>query len=231
MRQLNTHEPSASTYPLEIRQHFCCSSKWQAITGLPVWCVFQASCGTLSEPRENDNLRTQPKIQKTPSCKTITNKRRNIVTKNILHCLNWSARSVSSTATYRDRELGCFGTLAHRFLLLMRYGKLTTYIGLRDIAEIVNPDNPLQTEAANGTEMPYVGWVEITLRLVGSAAEFQVSILIMKGNRQPRPIIGFNVNKHFVINSQTKEGTVEDEKLIKTKALPNLQEKNGQSIH
>lgn len=42
-------------------------------------------------------------------------------------------------------------------------------IKLRDIAEIIDPDDPLQIEAANGTEMPYVGWVEVTFRLAADA--------------------------------------------------------------
>lgn len=73
--------------------------------------------------------------------------------------------------------------------------------------------------------MTYVGWVEVTIRLVGSAAEFHVPVLVMKGNQQPHPIISFNVIEHVVTNSQTNEGNVEDEKLITmvTKAFPNLQ--------
>ncbi len=44
-------------------------------------------------------------------------------------------------------------------------------IKLRDIAEVVDPDDPLQTEAANGTKMLYVGWIEVTFRLVAGAKE------------------------------------------------------------
>lgn len=61
---------------------------------------------------------------------------------------------------------------------------------LRDISEIVDPDDPLQVEAANGTEMPYVGWVELTFRLAASTEEFHLPMFVMKGSQQPRPIIG-----------------------------------------
>lgn len=151
------------------------------------------------------SLRTQPRIQQTHS---ITDNRRNVMTKK---------HSTVPELIGKKSFVNCY-TQGKRTQVLWDTGSQVSAIDetwkadnlpdiqLRDIAEIVDPDNPLQIEAANGTEMPYVGWVEVTVRLVGSTAEFHVPILFMKGNQQLRPIIGFNVIKHVVTNSQTKEG-------------------------
>ncbi len=188
-----------------------------------------------SGQRKNLSSCTQPKIQQTHSCKTVSDQRKNIKTKK---------KSTLPELVGKKCLVNCY-IQGQRTQVLWDTGSQVSAVDetwkadnlpdiqLRDIAEIVDPDNPLQIEAANGTEMPYAGWVEVTVRLVGSTAEIHVPMLVMKGNRQPRPIIGFNVIEHVVTNSQTKEGNVEDGKLIKTvtKAFPNLQKKNGQSIH
>jgi len=106
-------------------------------------------------------------------------------------------------------------------------------IRLRDIAEIVDPDDPLQIEAANGTEMPYVGWVEVTFKLAAGVEEFHVPMLVMKGSQQPRPIIGFNVIERVVINSQNNQtNNTWEERLINTvkMAFPYLKKKTAQAF-
>lgn len=106
-------------------------------------------------------------------------------------------------------------------------------VKLRDRAEIIDPNDPLQIEAANGTEMPYVGWVEVTFRLADGTEEFHVPMLVMKGSQQPRRIVGFSVIARVVINNQVNQtNDVEGEKLIKTAkmAFPNLKKKTVKAV-
>lgn len=72
---------------------------------------------------------------------------------------------------------------------------------LRDVAEIVDPLDPLQIEAANRTEMPYTGWVEVPFKLVASDDESLIPMLLLKDNQQQYPIIGFNVIECWVLDS------------------------------
>lgn len=66
---------------------------------------------------------------------------------------------------------------SHRCVLLMRRGKLKTYG-----PSVESANGTEQIESGNGTEMQFVDWVEVTIRLVGSTAEFHVPMLVMKGN-------------------------------------------------
>lgn len=98
-------------------------------------------------------------------------------------------------------------------------------VKLRDITEIIDPLEPLELEAANGTGMPYVGWIEVTFKLSTDANELLIPILVLKGKQQSRPIIGFNVIERLVLDSlhsQTQQD--ENEKLIKAvkTAFPKL---------
>ncbi|KAL6485538.1 hypothetical protein MHYP_G00049300 [Metynnis hypsauchen] len=102
-------------------------------------------------------------------------------------------------------------------------------IKLRDIAEIIDPLDPLQVEAANGTEIPYVGWVELTFKLAANAEELHIPVLIIKGHQQSHPIIGFNVIERIIIDSQREQNkNMDEEKFMKTvkMAFPNLRRKN-----
>lgn len=74
-------------------------------------------------------------------------------------------------------------------------------VQLRDVKELIGPSDPLQIEAANGTEMPYVGWLEVTFKLTASDDEMLIPVLVLKGNQQQCPIIGFNVIERIVQDS------------------------------
>lgn len=172
----------------------------------------------------------EPKTQQTHSCKVEADKKRIIRTKK---------HSTVTDLVGKKCLIDCY-LQGKRTQVLWDTGSQVSAIDevwkadnvpdtkLRDISEIVDPDDPLQVEAANGTEMPYVGWVVLTFRLAASAEEFRVPMLVMKGSQQPRPIIGFNVIERVVINSQENQTNVaEQEKLIKTvkMAFPNLKKK------
>lgn len=98
-------------------------------------------------------------------------------------------------------------------------------VPLRDITELTDPHDPLQLEAANGTEMPYVGWLEVLFQLTGSDNEWLIPVLVLKGKQQQCPIIGFNVIEHIVLHSQGDQVEHRDkEELVKAVkvAFPHL---------
>ena len=66
-------------------------------------------------------------------------------------------------------------------------------------------------QAANGTDIPYCGWVEIGVRLTKkNEAEIRVPFLVTKEDIE-QPIIGFNVIELMVKNT---EGEVDGDKLL-----------------
>ena len=106
-------------------------------------------------------------------------------------------------------------------------------VKLRDVAELVDPLDPLHIEAANGTEMPYIGWLEVSFKLTANDEELLIPMLVLKGNQQPCPIIGFNVIEYLVVNSvldQTKHR--DKEKLLKTVkiAFPHLRKNRAKAF-
>lgn len=72
---------------------------------------------------------------------------------------------------------------------------------LRDVSEILDSPDDLRLTAANGTEMPYLGWIETTFRLASETdqtKELIIPVLVMKGCHLSHPIIGFNVIEHIL---------------------------------
>ena len=76
---------------------------------------------------------------------------------------------------------------------------------LRDVSEILDlPDN-LTLTAANGTDMPYLGWVETTFQLgseIDQTKELIIPVLVMKGFHLSHPLIGFNVIEHILAKTE-----------------------------
>lgn len=84
-------------------------------------------------------------------------------------------------------------------------------VPLKNVNELIDPNIPLHLEAANGTDMPYVGWLEVPFKLFTNDSELLIPVLVLKGNQQRCPIIGFNVIEHLVLDS-LKGGTDSGEK-------------------
>lgn len=103
-------------------------------------------------------------------------------------------------------------------------------VPLRDVAELIDPLDPLQIEAANGTEMPYIGWLEVSFKLTASDDELLIPMLVLKGNQQQCPIIGFNVIERLVLDSQDQTKHGDKEKLVKAvrMAFPHLRKNKAQ---
>ena len=85
---------------------------------------------------------------------------------------------------------------------------------IKNIHELLGIQETIKLQAANGTQIPYCGWVEIKVRLRGNDnQEILVPFLVTEQNIGP-PIIGFNVIELFVT-----EGTVNNEAVHFTECM------------
>ncbi|KAL1249455.1 hypothetical protein QQF64_020460 [Cirrhinus molitorella] len=93
-------------------------------------------------------------------------------------------------------------------------------VPLRDVSNILEAPSTLNLIAANGIDMPFIGYVEVTFRLVSPTShhtELVIPILVAKGQNLSHPIIGFNVIEQ-IVNSikQVQPSTVNNNMLEKT---------------
>ena len=85
--------------------------------------------------------------------------------------------------------------------------KLPT-VQTRDIKQLFGTDGSISLQAANGTDIPYCGWVEIAVRLTNETeTEIRVPFLLTKENIE-QPIIRFNVTELMVRNTEGNEDDV-----------------------
>ncbi len=104
---------------------------------------------------------------------------------------------------------------------------------LRDISEATEAPDGLQLVAANGTSMPYVGWVEITFKLaspVDSVKELVIPVLVLKDQRLSKPIIGYNVIEQVMRQSEASEVSKGRLHKIVKYAFPGMKENNIQTF-
>ncbi|GAA6081821.1 uncharacterized protein LOC106567938 [Tachysurus ichikawai] len=69
------------------------------------------------------------------------------------------------------------------------------YAKLRLVSKIIDASDTLQIVAANGQDIPYVGWIEVTFRLPGENSDSRdpiIPILVTKKKHLSHPIIGYN---------------------------------------
>ncbi|GAA6092353.1 uncharacterized protein LOC106567938 [Tachysurus ichikawai] len=102
-------------------------------------------------------------------------------------------------------------------------------VPLRDVSELVDPLDPLQIEAANGTEMPYVGWLEVT----AGDDPLLIPMLVLKGKQQQCPIIGFNVIERLVLDTlQNQTKHVDKNNLVEAvrMAFPHLRKNKAKTF-
>lgn len=93
------------------------------------------------------------------------------------------------------------------------------HVTLRDISEINDDNDTLNLVAANGEDMPYVGWIEVTFRLAADGVpttEVVVPTLVIKGGSLARPIIGSNVIGLIVDTELQQNDATDKHQLIKT---------------
>ena len=68
-------------------------------------------------------------------------------------------------------------------------------VAVRDISELLN--TKLNLTAANGSEMPYIGWVELNFRLSSCNNDLIVPFLVTE-QYLDSPLIGFNVIEEII---------------------------------
>ena len=84
-------------------------------------------------------------------------------------------------------------------------------VQIQDIEQLLGSNGSISLQAANGTDIPYCGWVEIGVRLTNeNEAEIRVPFLVTEEDIE-QPIIGFNVIELMVKNT---EGEVDGDKLL-----------------
>ena len=75
---------------------------------------------------------------------------------------------------------------------------LRTCLQLRVVNELLN-DKGLDLKAANGTEMPYEGWIEVSFKLMTSDDKHGMSVpFLISTEAMDHPIIGYNVIEEIV---------------------------------
>ena len=97
--------------------------------------------------------------------------------------------------------------------------ELLPHVTLRDISEIIDANDTLNLIAANGEDMPYIGWIEVTFRLAADGApttEVVVPTLVIKGAVLAQPIIGSNVIGLIVDTEFQQNNASDKQQLIKT---------------
>lgn len=78
-------------------------------------------------------------------------------------------------------------------------------IRLRNVAEVIDAPEGLCLVAANGQDIPYAGWVEVTFGLASNEVktkELVIPVLVMKGRELRHPIIGYNVIEQMMNNKE-----------------------------
>lgn len=109
-------------------------------------------------------------------------------------------------------------------------------VTLRNVTEAIDAPDALQLVAANGTSMPYKGWVEVIFKLVSGSTdvkELVIPVLVMRGRHLSHPIIGFNVIEQIVKQSDTKQPRGQGgEQLTRTvrTAFPSLKKNKVQAF-
>lgn len=79
---------------------------------------------------------------------------------------------------------------------------------LRDVSELLDAPDDLKISAANGQNIPYKGFIEVTFGLAAEGAnpkELVVPMLVMKGGSLSQPILGFTVIEQILKTSTIEQ--------------------------
>ena len=96
-------------------------------------------------------------------------------------------------------------------------------ITVKNISELLNSE--LNLTAANGGEMPYIGWVELNFRLLLSKEELAVPFLVTDQSLDT-PIIGFNVIEE-IVKTSSEDAVLHQEN---TSSFTKLNGKNASAL-
>lgn len=109
-------------------------------------------------------------------------------------------------------------------------------VPLRDVLDILEAPHTLNLVAANGINIPYIGYVEVTFSLTSQVtqnAEVVIPMLVARGQNLSHPIIGFNVIEQIVSSTeQVPSGPQRNEMLERTikAAFPSLKRNKVQAF-
>ncbi|GAA6090442.1 uncharacterized protein LOC121887483 [Tachysurus ichikawai] len=108
-------------------------------------------------------------------------------------------------------------------------------VPLRDVSNILEAPNTLNLVAANGIDLPYIGYVEVTFRLSSQSshqAELVIPMLVARGQSLSHPIIGFNVIEQIVNSIEQAQPTTVNKMLERTvkAAFPSLKRSKVQTF-
>ncbi|XP_046732140.1 uncharacterized protein LOC124402856 isoform X2 [Silurus meridionalis] len=99
---------------------------------------------------------------------------------------------------------------------------------LRNVAEVV--DAPGGLVAANGQDIPFTGWIEVTFGLASNESktkELVIPVLVMRGRQLGHPIIRYNVIEQMMNNKElTQPITTESLKPV----LPSVEREKVQAF-
>lgn len=87
-------------------------------------------------------------------------------------------------------------------MLLQPLSGMCVWLG--DVSQTLGSLDSLTLTAANGTDMPYLGWTEMTFQFsseTNPAEELLIPVLVMKGCRLSHPIIGFDIIERILENT------------------------------
>jgi len=102
----------------------------------------------------------------------------------------------------------------------------------RQMDELLN-DKGLDLKAANGTEIPYEGWIEVSFKLMTSDDKHGMSVpFLISTEAMDHPIIGYNVIEEIVRNPVSEPPNNYEETLANalSSSLPNAKQENVKAL-
>lgn len=99
---------------------------------------------------------------------------------------------------------------------------------IRDINELLGVDSDLKLTAANGTAIPYKGWIEARFRLNGEGNKEVTVPFLVTEERLDQPIIGYNVIELLVKDSDNLANSTLVQNV--TSSFENLPEEHAKQL-
>ena len=94
--------------------------------------------------------------------------------------------------------------------------KYFPYLEIKNISELLNPNDDLDLLATNGTAIPYKGWAEIDLNIdpTRENSEFQICVpFLVTSETLDYPIVGYNVIQE-IIDRDSEESSVNSSNIV-----------------
>ena len=102
----------------------------------------------------------------------------------------------------------------------------------RQMDELLN-DNGLDLKAANGTEIPYEGWIEVSFKLATSDDKHGMSVpFLVSKDTVDHPIVGYNVVEEIVKHPVSGSSNNHEQTLVNalSTSLPNAKQENVKAL-